>query len=72
MKEIDKWAKTHWRRHDYRIESLKYILSGLENSVSQLDEVCEKYPIYGETFYSDEVVTNIWYGIYSIAKLHKQ
>lgn len=48
-------AKTHWRRQDYRIESLQSILSGLENSIKQLDEVCKKCPIYSETFYLEEV-----------------
>ncbi|PNW27040.1 hypothetical protein [Formosa algae] len=48
-------AKTHYTRHDYRIESLKYILSGLENSINQLNKVSKKYPIYRETFYVEEV-----------------
>lgn len=47
--------KTHWRRQDYRIESLQYIILGLENSIKHLDEVCKEYPLYGETFYSEEV-----------------
>lgn len=48
-------AKTHWRRPDFRKQSLQYILSGLENSINQLEEVCKNNPIYGETFYSEEV-----------------
>ena len=48
-------AKTHWRRQDYRIESLQYILLGLENSIKHLDKICEEYPLYGETFYAEEV-----------------
>lgn len=47
--------KTHYMRLDYRIQSLQYILSGLENSINQLNEVCKKNPLYRETFYLEEV-----------------
>jgi hypothetical protein len=47
--------KTHWARNDFRIQSLQYILLGLENSINQLDEFCNRHPEYSEIFYSEEV-----------------
>ena len=45
----------HWRRHDYRIESLKCTINGLSHSISQLESQGEECSVYAETFFSEEV-----------------
>jgi uncharacterized protein YjiS (DUF1127 family) len=45
----------HYLRNDHRIDSLKLIILGLENSISELNKKYEEDPLFWENFYSEEL-----------------
>ncbi len=47
--------KTHYLRNDFRIDSLRLVMIGLENSISKLNEKCEEISWYKETFWDEEI-----------------
>ncbi len=46
--------KTHWRKHDYRIESLKLVISGIEESINKLKLKIEEEDWYDGGWFIEE------------------
>ena len=47
--------KGDWRQFDYRINSLRHIINGLENSISELKKYSKLDPLWSETFFYEEI-----------------
>lgn len=45
----------HYLRTDHRIDSLRLIILGLENSISELNKKYEQDPLFWENFYREEL-----------------
>jgi len=47
--------KTHWKRHDFRIDSLTEIILGLNKSISIMSKKCDQYEWYDGLFLLEDV-----------------